>query len=280
MFEIANRLISEALAVQEAVLLEGINDKYIFKAVFLAGGGGSGKSFVAEKAFSNTGARFINSDSFFEYRLVKNNLPQIIASPPPDFSPDPSMSGVLGGAAVGIAAYVKAQQTAHRARAKELASKTLELSIKGMLPLIIDGTGRDIDKMSVAKKDLEGIGYDTSILFVNTTLEVSLERNRSFRARTVPEDDAVKAWHQVQKNIPKYKTLFGGKMVMYDNSANLTPAEVKRLSSQLASISRKLLEKPVMNPLGREIISTLRKEGGKYLADLPAAIAAKVVRAM
>ena len=50
---------------------ESINDKNIMKAVFLAGGGGSGKSFIAEHMFltkggiSPFGVKIINSDYFF-----------------------------------------------------------------------------------------------------------------------------------------------------------------------------------------------------------------------
>ena len=41
-------------------LEEGPNDPHIFKAVFLAGGPGSGKSFVANKMLKGTGLRTVN----------------------------------------------------------------------------------------------------------------------------------------------------------------------------------------------------------------------------
>ena len=48
-------------------LYEGINDPSIFKAVFLAGGPGSGKSFVVGKtSLKALGFRLINSDDLFE----------------------------------------------------------------------------------------------------------------------------------------------------------------------------------------------------------------------
>ena len=50
---------------------EGVNDPHIFKAVFLAGGPGSGKSFVANKMLSGTGLRTINSDDIYEYMMRK-----------------------------------------------------------------------------------------------------------------------------------------------------------------------------------------------------------------
>ena len=44
-------------------LQEGLYDPNIFKAFFLAGGPGSGKTFVTKNAFGGTGLRQINSDS-------------------------------------------------------------------------------------------------------------------------------------------------------------------------------------------------------------------------
>lgn len=63
---------------------EGVNDPHIFKAVFMAGGPGSGKSFVAKKMLRGTGLKMVNSDEVFELIMNKDNLPldpDTIASP-------------------------------------------------------------------------------------------------------------------------------------------------------------------------------------------------------
>ena len=52
-------------------LQEGLYDPNIFKAFFLAGGPGSGKSYVATKATGGTGLKTVNSDDAFE------TMPQI-----------------------------------------------------------------------------------------------------------------------------------------------------------------------------------------------------------
>ena len=52
----------------------GINDPHIFKAIFLAGGPGSGKSFIAKQMFGGQGLKFLNSDAAFEYLLKKRSL--------------------------------------------------------------------------------------------------------------------------------------------------------------------------------------------------------------
>ena len=61
------------------LLTEGVHDKGIFKAVFLAGGPGSGKSYVAKELFgipekfniSMTGMKMINQDKEYKYLLKK-----------------------------------------------------------------------------------------------------------------------------------------------------------------------------------------------------------------
>jgi hypothetical protein len=70
-------------AVNEQVLTEGVNDPNILKAVFLAGGPGSGKSFSAEQVFgidnimkgtSTLGLKVVNSDPAFEQELKKRGV--------------------------------------------------------------------------------------------------------------------------------------------------------------------------------------------------------------
>ena len=56
-------------------LYEGVNDPAIFKAVFLAGGPGSGKTFIVGKtALTALGFKVVNSDPVFENALRKAGL--------------------------------------------------------------------------------------------------------------------------------------------------------------------------------------------------------------
>ena len=70
--------------IEERTIREGVNDPGIFKAIFLAGGPGSGKSFVASEivgipkggfskmdmSFAPSGLKIVNSDPEFEYCLI------------------------------------------------------------------------------------------------------------------------------------------------------------------------------------------------------------------
>ena len=175
-------------------LQEGLYDPNIFKAFFLAGGPGSGKTFVTRGAFGGTGLRVVNSDQAFENALKKNNLSLKM--------PDSEAEA----------------RDMLRARAKATTDKTMDLSIKGRLGMVIDGTGRDYDKINLQTSLLKQLGYDCYMIFVNTSLDVALERNRR-RERTVPEYITKASWTKVQSNIGRFQNLFGMEnMIIVDNS--------------------------------------------------------------
>ena len=64
-----------------------------------------------------------------------------------------------------------------RDRIRDVAKKTTKRLqqnyIDGRLGLIIDGTGKDYDKITNQARQLEALGYDTHMIFVNTSLDVA-----------------------------------------------------------------------------------------------------------
>jgi predicted kinase len=173
-------------------LQEGLNDPNIFKAFFLAGGPGSGKSYVVRKTTGGTGLRVVNSDPAFE-KLLK----------------DAGMSFKMAGD--------DPRRDEVRGKAKELTKKIGKNYIEGRIGLIIDGTGKKYDGIAKQKAELESIGYDCYMIFVNTSLDVALERNLK-RERTVPEDITIRSWRAVQNNIGKFNNLFKNGMIIVDNN--------------------------------------------------------------
>ena len=175
-------------------LMEGVNDPSIFKAVFLAGGPGSGKSFVVGKtALKSLGFRLINSDDAFEKGLQKAGL---------SMDPDDIFS---------------AQGQDIRAKSKALTGKIMSTAIKGRMGLVIDGTGKDYAKIKKQVDLLRKIGYAVHMIFVNTDLETAMDRNQK-RDRSLPDAEVSKMWKDVQKNIGKFQTLFRNRMTIVDNS--------------------------------------------------------------
>ena len=174
-------------------LQEGLYDPNIFKAFFLAGGPGSGKSYVVKKSTGGTGLKIVNSDDVFEKYLKQAQL---------DFKMQASQGK---------------ERDIQRAKAKAVTAKRKDNYLEGRLGLVIDGTGKDYGKISSQAAGLKQLGYDVHMIFVNTTLEVALQRNQE-RARTVPEKIVVDAWKQVQSNIGKFQSFFGPKnFIIVDN---------------------------------------------------------------
>jgi len=209
-------------------LLEGIYDPNIFKAVFLAGGPGSGKSYVVSKVVSGMGLKVINSDEPFERYLVKAGLSLKM--------PDEEQT----------------ERDIERKRAKKVTSAKKGHAIDGRLGIIIDGTGKDYDKMIRQAAQLQELGYETSMVFVNTTLQTALERNRK-RARSVPPEIAKQGWKDVQKNLPRFQRYFRNRFFVADNNTgdDLTP---------ITKAVRRAILKKVDNPIANAWIANELKK--------------------
>jgi hypothetical protein len=74
--------------------------------------------------------------------------------------------------------------------------------MQGRLGMLIDGTGDDYKKIQTKKNLIEKLGYDAFMIFVNTSLEVALERNAA-RSRSLPEDLAKLLRKPLQNRIGK-----------------------------------------------------------------------------
>lgn len=229
----------------------GINDKYIFKAVFMAGGPGSGKSFIAKQMFSGQGLKFLNSDAAFEFLLAQRKL---------SFDIDPSNEEEY------------AKQMKARSRAKHLAALQKVAWVNGMLGMIVDGTGKDYAKIKAAKEGLQAIGYDTGMVFVNTSKEVAIQRNQD-RKRSVPENIVLKGWQAVQDNMGKFQSLFGSQnFFIVDNSEKLDDTGLRSLQTKLHRAAFNWLGRPIQNPVGKMTVKVLKETGGKLLSDVPKAV--------
>lgn len=208
----------------EQVLFEGVHDKGIFKAVFLAGGPGSGKDYVLDNTLAGHGLTEINSDKALEFLMDKEGL-------------DKTMP-----------AGEQEKRDIIRGKAKNVTELRQRLALLGRNGLIINGTGDDHEKIAKIKKRLEEIGYDTHMVVVNTADEVSAQRNveRGQRGgRTVPEEIRKKKWDAVQNARPELAKMFGDNYVEFDNSEDLRQADpdtVKSKKDEMLGIFKKVKE--------------------------------------
>jgi len=243
--------------IRQTLLQEGVYDPGILKAVFLAGGPGSGKSYTAKGIFgvprgmklaagTASGLRFINSDPAFERELKKMGV-------------DPK---TLGSMPAEEFEALTAPTDSPRARAKSQKKAMERLSAGGRLGMILDGTGDDYNKIVKKKAQLESLGYDTYMVFINTSLEVAQERNAK-RDRALPEDLVEEIWRSVQQNMGGFQDLFGRNFRIVDNT-DYAKSNVANVEKAVKAF----LNQPTQNPVGRKwIAGELEKKGPK--ARLP-----------
>ena len=209
-------------------LVEGVYDPNIFKAFFLAGGPGSGKSFVVRKTTGGLGMKIVNSDTAFEKLLKDADFDLDFR----DMSPEKTL-----------------ERDKIRKRAKEVTAKMQSNFVAGRLGLIIDGTGAEYGKIEIQKKMLQQLGYDTYMIFVNTSLDTAIERNNK-RDRKLPLDIVKTYWNNVQSNIGKFQRLFGMKnFIVVDNN---NPKE--NVFRRVFKTIRKLANKKVSNYIAKQWI--------------------------
>lgn len=208
-------------------LNEGVYDPGIFKAFFLAGGPGSGKSYVQKKTTGGMGLKVVNSDDIYEKMLKDAGM---------DMTPENIFSD-------------KGQEIRGRAKATTKARQSNFLM--GRLGVIIDGTGKDYNKIAKQAAALKQLGYDTYMIFVNTSEEVAQERNQ-MRDRTLPREEVTIMWNEVQKNIGAFQRFFGAKnFIVVDNN----DAKEDVLNGVYKKV-RGLVKTPVQNYIAKQWIAT------------------------
>jgi predicted kinase len=229
---------------------ESINDKNTFKAVLLAGGPGSGKSYIGDLMFGNkfSGMKMVNVDDIFTFFLKKNNLPLIIDETDEE---------------------MYAQQQVVRDFAKKLNKNVLFNSMDGVLPICIDGTGAESDKIEKITTTLVSIGYDVSMLFVDTSLKTAQKRN-SERERVVPDSVVAEKWYEVRNNYQFYWSYYGDEFYRIENDEYYPrgSAEAVDFVQRLYKQGMKILTRPLKNPIGIELTKLMREQKVKYLSEL------------
>ena len=239
------------LTTYESFLEEGVNDPGILKAFFMAGGPGSGKSFVASEIFGfpeealgsvsyRTGLKLVNNDNAFEVGLKKYGL----------------SAGELANYAKDEEKWAEVMRI--RDKSKGLTKRLQDNYIAGRLGQVIDGTGKNFNKIRGHRSMYQDFGYDTYMVFVNTSLEIALERNRT-RERRLPDEIVEKMWKEVQDNLGKFSRLFGKQnMIIVDNSSYDDSAKI--LSHIEKEITRRV-NMPIKNYLGIRWIEDQRNPG-------------------
>jgi predicted kinase len=189
--------------MQEDLLNEGVYDQGIFKAVFLMGGPGSGKSEVVNGlSLKALGLKLVNTDSAFEKGLKKAGLSlDLSKNDPKDYDPI-------------------------RARAKEVTKIGMDMYMDGRLGLIFDTTSANDSKIQAYKKNLDVLGYESKMIYVQTSLKNAQSRNQA-RPRKVPPEIVTQDWNKSNANAIKLQKMFGRDFIKIENDDTLNALKKK-----------------------------------------------------
>ena len=232
------------------MITEGVDDPGILKCVFMAGGPGSGKSYTAKEIFgvgknalasvSAGGLKLVNSDTAFEKGLKDNGInPKELGRIEKE---EPELWDKIAG---------ETNTNSIRSKAKNLTKKTQAFYEAGRLGMIIDGTGDEVTKIRDKKKHAESLGYDCYMVFVNTSLEVALERNRN-RDRTLSDELVTDIWKACQNNLGHFQSMFSGNFVIVDNTV------YKPVNKNVQKAVDAFVRKPLYNQIGKKWVANAR----------------------
>ena len=224
-------------------LTEGVYDKSRFKAIFIVGAPGSGKTTIGKKATAGLGYKYISSDKVFEYIMAKDNQHLNFQDKTEDD-------------------YSNDQAT--RRDARQIMYREKDLAVSGRMGLLIDTPGYG-DYVLKDKEFLESKGYDTFMIFVRTSMETSLSRNAA-RDRKVPVDAVKSMYSGVMKNLQVYGNAFDyGNFVVVNNDGS--EDDVNKQIEEIWKDINKFTNAPVKNRLAKDWIQ--RHEHPLAVQDRP-----------
>ena len=171
------------------------------KVIFLAGGAGSGKgNVIRQLGLEGMGFKIVNSDISLEWLKKNSGLPADMR----DLTPaQRSTLGKLG------------------AQARKIARGKMMKYQGNANGVVVDGTGGSVKSMQKLVDEFKSKGYDVSMLFVDTSLDVALERNRARKERSLLDTIVTRNHEAVQGNKSQFETMFKERF-MEVNTDNLT----------------------------------------------------------
>ena len=217
----------------EQFLNEGIEDKGIFKAVFMTGTPGAGKSFVLNKITAGEiEPRIVNTDKFTEF----------------------------------LKAFGSKGWENYKEKIKILSKTQLRNYLNSLLPLWIDGTSSNSVSLLKRKKLLEKLGYDTAMIWVDTPLEDALkraEKRGKEMGRTV-DPIFIKETYQ---RLDKLKLYYASK---FENFTEILNGDDELNDKVILSAYNKMKNfflSPIKNKNGQVTIEMMKENNWKYIND-------------
>lgn len=271
-YETLKKLVREALEERYSSLLEepepldekSINkNKFPFKAIFIFGPAGAGKSFLSKQIGIPKDFVVSNPDERIESVFPTFGLSMKFA----EFGKDKKAADPLA----------KAQQTAREVLQNAEQGHTANmLSIAN--PIVFDTTGEDTEKMSQRINALTRAGYDVGVFMVNVPPDVSVARDQQ-RKRTVGAPTQAIS-QQYQKEVVRDRkyfellssnpntTIFGGDI--YANLFNLATGEkLDGITDEHVASMKTRSGKPFTAEYAKGVLDKARSDLSSWLTPEP-----------
>lgn len=221
------------MRLAHSVLTESINDKGIFKALFIAGYPGSGKTTLIKKIHDGSlPVMQVNSDIWTEY-------------------------------------YLKFDRTAWSDIGKLVKRHSLNnvyYHLNGLLPLYIDSTSTNSNMFKQRVEILKQMGYDLKMFLLDIDVGISKARALSREkagGRHVDMEYIDKAYEIINRDKSMYKSMVPNFKVLKGDE--MTPQFINKVSNEVFSF----YSSPVKSDRGKEILDFMKQQRYKYYNDIP-----------
>lgn len=215
---------------------ESINDKGIMKALFVVGIPGAGKSYTVSQIKGSVSPKIVNSDISTEFLSKK----------------------------LGVPANSENWKMLFRDNTKRMTRGLLTNYLNSMLPLFVDGTSNDLSNILGRAGILESVGYDVGMVFIETDLEVALDRAKK-RGEEIDrhvDEDFIKKVHELsQENKTYFQNKFSFFREVNNNPGELNDQTIAKIFKQVQSF----YNEPLENPVGIRTLEKLREGKETYL---------------
>ena len=160
-------------------------------AIFMVGGPGSGKSsIVGGLDLIEKGYRYVNQDPYLEEYIREAGLP------------------------TDEKTYDKEQRSLRAKlgwKARKAAEEDLARHTAAQESMVVDGTGASYKATTKKMKALEAAGFEIHMVFVNTSKDVAVKRNRNRSERSLADFIVTKTWDSVQESAAQYREDYAGR---------------------------------------------------------------------
>lgn len=145
-------------------------------------------------------------------------------------------------------------------KAKIISKNQLAMYLNGILPLFIDMVGANITRLRDRIDVLEQIGYDTALVFINTSLETAIFRAQK-RTRKVSPDVITEYYNKIKDSKNDIKKHFSFNIEINNDEGELTNSVLLKAYKRISYF----YDSEIDNPIGKERQELMVKNGWKYL---------------